>query len=86
MKANKATVEYTTTMGMTARKPVIVEAETLDELRDLAACLVNGDTYTYTINYEKGNLKNHFETHAFFCGGKNCKCVFKEENPQKYRD
>lgn len=83
MKANKAIVDYVTKMGMAARKPAIVEADSLEELRDLAACLVNGDTYTYTLTHLEGNLKNHFETHAWSCGGKNCKCVFKGENPRK---
>lgn len=85
MKANKAKIEYTSKMGMTARKSVVVESDSIEELRDLAAMLVNGDTYTYTIIHEKGNLKNHFETHAWSCGGKNCKCVFKGENPQRFR-
>lgn len=72
-------------MGMAARKSAKIQNENLENLRDLAACLVNGDTYTYTIIFESGILKGYFETHAAHCGGKNCKCVFKSENPRRLR-
>ena len=81
----KAIVNYSTKMGMTARKSVKLENESLDNLRDLAACLVNGDTYTYTIVFKSGKLKGYCETHAYSCAGKNCKCVFKSENPQRLK-
>ena len=80
----KAIVNYSTKMGMTARKSVKLGNESLDNLRDTAACLVNGDTYTYTIVFKSGKLKGYFETHAYNCAGKGCKCVFKSENPRKY--
>ena len=82
---NKALVNYTTKQGMTARKSVKLENESLENLRDLAACLVNGDTYTYTIVHLKGPLAGYVESHADHCGGKNCKCVFKSQNPRKIK-
>lgn len=82
---NKALVNYSTKMGMAARESVKLENESLENLRDLAACLVNGDTYTYTIIFKSGNLKGYMEDHAYSCGGKNCKCVFKSQNPRKVK-
>lgn len=82
---NKAIVNYSTKMGAAARKSVKLENESLENLRDLAACLVNGDTYTYTIIFQSGILKGYVETHADHCGGKNCKCVFKSQNPSKIK-
>jgi hypothetical protein len=81
----KAIVNYSTKMGMTARKSVKIERPNLDEVRDFAAALVNGDTYTYTIIFESGKLKGFLETHAYHCAGKNCNCVFKSENPERIR-
>ena len=81
----KAIVNYTTKMGMTARKSVKIERPNLDEVRDFAACLVNGDTYTYTIIFKSGKLAGYMEDHAYSCGGKNCKCVFKSENPKRIK-
>ena len=83
MKENIATVDYSTTQGMTARPPVTVEGDSLEQIRDYAACLVNGDTYTFVIHHKKGILKGFSETHAWNCGAKNCNCVFRAENPWK---
>lgn len=82
----KVIVNYTTKMGMTARKSVNLEARSLEQVRDHAACLVNGDTYTYTTVHLSGPLKGYLETHAYHCAGNNCACVFKSSNPERVRD
>lgn len=68
---------------MTARKSARIERENLALLRKAASDLVNGDTYTFTIEHKDGSLANYIETHAYYCKAEKCNCVFKGENPQK---
>lgn len=80
----KATVNYSNLLGITARKSVKLRAETLDALRDMAAMFVNGDTYTYSIAWTDGKLKGYMEHHVKACGGVDCKCVFHGQRLKKW--